>query len=143
MDEQSAPQPVAGWFKFAAAASILFMLIGCAGYLIDVTTDPGTLPIDQRGLVMARPIWQVAAYAIAVWVGLLGTVLLLVRKKSSEPLLLVSLVAACFTFLPLATVPAIRDNVTTNDIAVAIVIILITGTIWQFARHSRQRGWLR
>jgi hypothetical protein len=143
MDEQSASQPVAGWFKFAAAASILFMVIGCAGYLIDVTTDPATLPIDQRALVMARPVWQVAAYAIAVWVGLLGTVLLFVRKKSSEPLLLVSLVAACFTFLPLATVPAIRDNVTTNDIAVAIVIILITGTIWQFARHSRQRGWLR
>jgi len=45
--------------------------------------------------------------------------------------------------LPLATVPAIRDNVTTNDIAVAVIIILITGTIWQFARSSRKRGWLR
>jgi hypothetical protein len=41
------------------------------------------------------------------------------------------------------TVPAIRDNITTNDIAFAVVILLITGTIWQFARHSRQRGWLR
>jgi len=143
MDEQPAPQPVAGWFKFAAIASILFMAVGCAGYLIDVTTDPDTLPIDQRALVMARPIWQVAAYAVAVWVGLLGAILLLMRKKASEPLLLVSLVAACFTFLPLATVPAIRDNVTTNDIAVAVIIILITGTIWQFARSSRKRGWLR
>jgi hypothetical protein len=143
MDEQSTSQPVARWFKFAAIASILFMAIGCAGYLVDVTTDPATLPLDQRNLVLARPIWQVAAYAIAVWVGLLGSILLLLRRKASEPLLLVSLVAACFTFLPLATVPAIRDNVTTNDIALAIAIILITGTIWQFARHSRQRGWLR
>jgi hypothetical protein len=143
MDEQGAQRPVAGWFKFSAAASILFMVIGCAGYLIDVTTDPETLALDQRALKMARPIWQVAAYAIAVWVGLIGSILLFVRKKASEPLLLVSLVAACFTFLPLATVPAIRDNVTTNDNAVAIVIILITGTIWHFARHSRQRGWLR
>lgn len=142
MEENGAVQPVAGWFKIAAGASILFMAIGCAGYLIDVTTDPATLPLDQRALVLARPIWQVAAYAIAVWVGLLGSILLLMRKKTAEPLLLVSLVAACFTFLPLATVSAIRDNVTTNDIAVAIVIILITGTIWQFARHSRQRGWL-
>ena len=143
MEEQSAAQPVAGWFKVAAGASILFMAIGCVGYLMDVTTDPATLPLDQRALVLARPIWQVAAYAIAVWVGFLGSILLFIRKKASEPLLLVSLVAACFTFLPLATVPAIRDNVTTNDIAFAIVIILITGTIWQFARHSRQRGWLR
>ena len=143
MDEQSAPQPVAGWFKFSAIASILVMAVGCAGYLIDVTTDPDTLPIDQRALAMARPIWQVAAYAMAVWVGLLGAIVLLMRKKAAEPLLMVSLVAACFTFLPLATVPAIRDNVTTNDIAVAVIIILITGTIWQFARSSRKRGWLR
>lgn len=142
MDETTSPRPVAGWFKFAAIASILFMAIGCAGYVIDVTTDPQSLPLDQRNLVLARPVWQVAAYAIAVWVGLIGAVLLLLRKKVAEPLLLVSLVAAVFTFVPLATVPAIRDNVTTNDIAMAVIIILITGTIWSFARHSRQRGWL-
>ena len=143
MVEDPAPRPVAGWFKFAAIASILFMAVGCVGYLMDVTTDPDTLPIDQRALVLARPIWQVAAYATAVWVGLLGAILLLMRKKASEPLLLVSLVAACFTFLPLATVPAIRDNVSTNDISFAVVIVLITATIWQFARNSRKRGWLR
>ena len=34
------------------------------------------------------------------------------------------------------------ELVTTNDIAVAVVVVLITGTIWSFARHSRQRGWL-
>jgi hypothetical protein len=143
MNEQGAPQPIAGWFKIAAIASILFMAIGCAGYVMDVTTDPSTLPIDQRNLVMARPIWQVAAYAIAVWVGLLGSVLLLMRRKAAEPLLMVSLMAAAFTFLPYVTVPAIRDNITTNDIAFAVVILLITGTIWKFARRSRQRGWLR
>jgi hypothetical protein len=40
-------------------------------------------------------------------------------------------------------VPAVSELVTTNDIAVAFVVVLITGTIWSFARHSRQRGWLK
>ena len=62
---------------------------------------------------------------------------------AAEPLLLVSLVAAAITFLPYAVVPAVSGLVTTNDIAVAIGVLLITGTIWSFARHSRQRGWLR
>jgi hypothetical protein len=143
MDDRFAPQPVAGWFKLAAIASVIFMAIGCAGYLASVLTDPSSLPVDQRNLMEARPIWMIAAYAIAVWVGLAGSVLLLMRRKLAEPLLLVSLVTAVLTFLPYAVVPAVSDLVTTNDIAVAVVVLAITWTIYWFARHSRQRGWLR
>jgi hypothetical protein len=143
MDDRFAPQPVAGWFKLAAIASVIFMAIGCAGYLASVLTDPSSLPVDQRNLMEARPIWMIAAYAIAVWVGLAGSVLLLMRRKLAEPLLLLSLVTAVLTFLPYAVVPAVSDLVTTNDIAVAVVVLAITWTIYWFARHSRQRGWLR
>lgn len=143
MDKQYAPQPLAGWFKPAAIASVLFMLVGCAGYVMDVTADPGSLELDQRALAEARPTWQVAAYAIAVWVGLAGSVLLVMRRKLAEPLLLVSLIACVFTFLPYFVVPAVRDLVSTNDIAFGLAIVAITWTIFWFARHSRQRGWLR
>ncbi|NUS99888.1 MAG: hypothetical protein HOP96_02795 [Sphingomonas sp.] len=143
MDDPYAPRPLAGWFKYAAIAAVLFMAIGCAGYLASVLTDPKSLPLDQRNLMEARPTWMIAAYAIAVWVGLAGAILLLMRRKPAEPLLLVSLIAAVLTFLPYFIVPAVSDLVTTNDIAFAVVIVLITGTIWSFARHSRQRGWLR
>jgi len=143
MDDRYAPRPIARWYMIAAAASALFMIVGCAGFLMDVTTDPQSLPLDQRTLVEARPLWMIWAYAVAVWVGLGGTVLLIVRRKLAEPLLLCSLVAAAVTFLPYAIAPGIRDNISTNDIAVALVIVAITWTIYWFARHSRQRGWLR
>ena len=119
------------------------MALGCAGYLVSVLADPSSLPLDQRNLLEARPIWMVAAYAIAVWIGLFGAIALLMRKKVAEPLLLVSLIGAVLTFLPYAVVPAVSELVTTNDIAVAVVVVLITGTIWSFARHSRLRGWLK
>ena len=143
MNGTSELRPVPGWFKLAAMASVAFMALGCGGYLVSALADPASLPLDQRNLLEARPMWMVAAYAIAVWVGLLGAIALLMRKKVAEPLLLVSLVSAVVTFLPYAIVPAVSELVTTNDIAVAVVVVLITGTIWSFARHSRQRGWLR
>lgn len=142
-DERYAPRPVAGWYMIAAIAALLFMAVGCLGYLADVLSDPSSLPLDQRVLVEARPMWSVAAYGLAVWVGLAGAIMLLLRRKLAQPLLLVSLVAAAFTFLPYAIVPGVRDNVSTNDIAFAIGILAITWTIFWFARHSRQRGWLR
>ena len=141
-DEYS-PRPLARWFWIAAGASLLFMAIGCAGYLMDVMRSPEDIPLDQRTLYEARPWWQVAAYGAAVWVGLAGAVLLLMRRKAAEALLLFSLIAAVLTFLPYAIVPAVRENITTNDVVAAVVIIAITWTIFWFARHSKQRGWLR
>jgi hypothetical protein len=142
-DDTDAPRPLERWYWIAAIASVLFMLVGCGGYLVQVMTDPASLPLDQKAMVEAQPKWSLAAYAIAVWIGLIGTVMLLLRRKVAEPLLLVSVLAVVFTFLPYAVTPAMRDLASTNDIAVAIVIILITWTIFWFARHSRQRGWLR
>lgn len=142
-DDRFTPRPLAGWYMIAVLASLLFMIVAVAGYLLDVTTDPQTLPLDQRVVVEARPIWSMAAYAIAVWVGLAGTIMLAFRKKLAQPLLLISLIAAAVTFLPYAVTPGVRDNITTNDIAVAVVVLIITWTIFWFARHSAQRGWLR
>ena len=142
-DQDYAPRPVAGWYMAGAIASVLFMLVGCAGYLLTVTIDPASLPIDQRAMVEAQPLWMMAAYAIAVWVGLAGAVMLVLRRKLAQPLLLVSLIAAMVTFLPYAVVPQVRDTVSTDDIAAAVIVLAITWTIFWFARHSRQRGWLR
>ncbi len=69
--------------------------------------------------------------------------MLLLKRKLAEPLLLVSLIAAVLTFLPYAIVPAVRDNITANDIAAALIVLALTWTVFWFARHSRQRGWLR
>jgi hypothetical protein len=142
IDNSHSQRPLARWFWAAAAGSLLFMLIGCGGYLMDVMTAPEDIPLERRALYAARPTWQVAAYGTAVWVGLAGAVLLLMRRKLAEPLLLVSLVAAVLTFLPYAIVPGVRDNLTTGDIAGAIIVLAITWTIYWFARRSRQRGWL-
>lgn len=142
-DVRYAPQPLAKWYWLAAIASLLFMASGCWMYLTTVTVDPATLPLDQRNLIEAEPTWMVAAFAVGVWVGLVGTLILLARKKIAVPLLLVSLIATVVNFLPYAVLPQVRDLVTTNDIAVAVVVVLLTGTIYSFARHSRQRGWLR
>ena len=142
-DARFSPRPLAGWYWAGAFASLLFMLVAVVGYLVDVTGDPSQLPLDQRVVAEARPIWAMAAYAIAVWAGLAGAILLVLRRKLAQPLLLVSLVAAVITFMPYAIVPGVRDNISTNDVAFAIAILAITWTIFWFARHSSQRGWLR
>jgi hypothetical protein len=136
-------QPIARWYLIGASASLLFMALGCAIYVMHVTADPAALPLDQRAAYAAEPAWVTALNAVAVWVGLIGAVLLVLKRRLAEALLLVSFLATLVWLAGLLLVPALRDALSTNDVAVAVIVTLITGTIWSFARHSRQRGWLR
>ncbi|HUE80455.1 MAG TPA: hypothetical protein VMN38_12625 [Sphingomicrobium sp.] len=143
MDEDFTPQPVAGWYLPAAIASLLFMGLGCVMYLTHVLADPAAMPLDQRAAFEAEPMWVTAAYAVAVWVGAAGTVMLVMRKKLAEFLLMVSLAAVLVWLAGLLIVTGLRENMSANDLLVALVVTAITWTIFWFARHSRQRGWLR
>jgi hypothetical protein len=143
MDEPFSPRPVAGWYMPAAVASLLFMGLGCILYLTHVLADPATMPLDQRAAYDAEPAWVTAAYAVAVWVGLAGTAMLVLRKRLAEFLLMLSLAAVLVWLAGLLVVTGLRENMSANDLLVAIVVTAITWTIFWFARHSRQRGWLR
>ena len=142
MDDEFAPRPLAGWFLPAAIASLLFMGLGCVSYLMHVLADPSTMPLDQRAAYEAEPMWVTAAYAVAVWVGLAGTILLVMRKRLAEAALIVSLVAVLVWLAGLILVTPLRESMSANDLLVAIVVTALTWTIFWFARHSRQRGWL-
>ena len=142
MTESFERQPIARWFMIAAIASVLFMALGCAVYVMHVTADPATLPLDQRAAYAAEPSWLTGLNAVAVWGGVIGALFLVMKRKLAETLLLVSFVATLLWLAGLLLVPTLRDALSTNDIAVAVIVTLITGTIYSFARHSRQRGWL-
>ena len=143
MNKEFAPRPVAGWYLPAAVASLLFMALGCILYLMHVFADPATMPLDQRAAYEAEPTWVTAAYAVAVWIGVAGAALLVMRRKLAEPLLMVSLAAILVWLAGLLVVTGLRENMSANDLLVAIVVTALTWTIFWFARHSRQRGWLQ
>ena len=142
MDDQNSPRPVAAWFTPAAVASLLFMGLGCVMYLSHVLADPNSLELDQRAAYLAEPAWVTGAYAVAVWVGLAGTILLVMKKKLAEAALGVSLAAVLIWLAGLLVVGPLRDSMSANDLIVALAVTALTWTIFWFARHSRQRGWL-
>ena len=138
-----APRPLAGWFYPAAIASALFMLLGVLMYVEHVTLDAATLPVDQRAAFLAEPQWVTAVFAVATWTGLAGAILLVLRRQTAVPVLLLSMVALAVWIGGLATADVVRSAMSVNDWALLIAISAVVWTIYWFARHSRQRGWLR
>jgi len=142
-DDHYAPRPVAGWFILAAVGALLFMSFGCVLYLMHVLADVSAMPLDQRAAYEAEPAWVAGANAVNVWVGLGGAVLLLLKHRLAEPVMALSLVGALAWLGGLIGVTRLRETMSASDLLVAIVMVALTWTIFWFARHSRQRGWIK
>ena len=144
MDEQATRgDAIPARFWIAAGLALLFEAFGCYMYLAQVSAERTTLPLDQRAMWDATPTWMVAAYATAVWVGLVGAVLLLLRRTLAVPVLLVSLIAVIVQFSGLFLVPQLRQTVPDTALAGPIAIIVVCYLIFLLARLAHKRGWLR
>jgi hypothetical protein len=133
------------WYWVAAVCALLFECLGCFFYLAEVRLTPeqiALLPLDQAAMLSARPAWYYAAFAVAVWVGLAGTVGLLLRKTWAAPALLISLVAVIVQFSAVLIVPAMR-NVSSDELLGPIVVALVCYGIFMLGRLAKRRGWLR
>lgn len=143
MDNETGSSPAPRWFTLAAIAAVLFELAGCSIFALQMTVDPDALPLDQRAMWDAAPMWMIAANGVAVAAGLIGAILLLMRRRLGEKFLMVSLVAILVQFSALLVVPTLRNLTTSDDLFLPFVIIVVAFTVWQFARRSLARGWLR
>jgi len=126
-----------------AIIALLWNLIGCAAYLMDVTLTPeavAAMAPDQQALYAARPVWAVGVYAIAVWGGALGCVGLVMRKRWAKGALLASLLGliaqdiALFGMSPVAieaSVYALQGMV----LVIAVLLLLL-------ANRAERQGWL-
>ena len=143
MNDNRAVGVAPGWFTAAAIAALLWEILGCGLFLTTVLSDPSAMPLDQRAAIEATPTWMNAAWSFAVLVGLVGAVLMLMRNRKAEPLLLLSFLAVLVQFSGMFLVPQLRNLVESDDLFIPFVVAVICYGVWHLARHARKEGWLR
>ena len=142
-DNRPAGAPAPTWFSVAAIGALLWEILGCALLVMHAITDPATLPNDQQAIWAATPAWMNMAWSFAVVTGLAGAVLMILRKRRAEPLLLLSLVAVAAQFSGMLVVPALRELIASDDLLAPFVVLIVCYGIWMLARRGRKEGWLR
>ena len=143
MNDDFSPRPIAGWYMIAAVASLLLMGLFCVLYLMHVTANPASMPLDQRAAYEATPAWVVGAFGVGAWVGAVGGILLVLKRRQAEIAMLASLAGMLVWLAGSLAVGQLREAMSANDLLVIIGMVAVSWTIFWFARHSRQRGWLR
>jgi hypothetical protein len=82
--------------------ALLWNGMGAFDYLMTQTrnaTYMGAFSPEQLEYFYSFPTWMVASWAIAVWGGVAGAVLLLMRRQLAVPVFLVALAAMIFTMV--------------------------------------------
>ena len=126
-------------FWVISAVGLIFNLMGCINFISQMNADMvASMPEVYRAIVESRPAWATGAFAIAVFGGALGCLLLLLRKSAAVYVFIASLVGAVLAqipFLEVANFPV--------EACIGGLMQLVVGTflIW-YSKWAERKGWI-
>ena len=135
------------WHLWAIGAiALLWNAVGAFDYVMTQTRNAaymsGFTP-EQLAYFYGFPPWVVAAWAIAVWGGILGALLLLLRKRIAVPVFLASLIALTATsFYNYALSDGLEVAGDAGSVVFTAVIYAIALALYFYSRAMQNRGVL-
>lgn len=137
--------PIHLWL--VGAISLAWNAFGCLDYTMTETRNAAYLARmtpEQLAYFNSFPAWAVALWAIGVWGGLAGSILLLLRHRWAVPTLAVSLAGAALGLVGQHLLPGRPASLSGAGMTIfGLVIVAIAAALWWYARAMRARGVLR
>jgi hypothetical protein len=126
-------------FWAIVVAGLVFNLMGCANLLSQMNADRvASMPEAYRAMVESRPAWATGAFAVAVFGGALGGVLLLLRKPAAFHAFIASLVGAVAAQIPFFGMAGFPTEAMVGWVSQLIVGAFL---VW-YAKWAERRGWV-
>lgn len=135
--------PTPWHFWLIGVVALLWNAMGVFDYIMTQTRNEAYLSsftAEQLSYYFSFPSWVVAAWAIAVWGGLLGTLLLLMRRRQAVWVFLVSLIAmVTTTFHNYILSDGMEFMGDAFSLGFTAVIFLIALALFLYARAMQKR----
>ena len=134
------------WFFVAAILAIFWQIMGVMAYLQTVMLtgeDVFKLPRAEQIIIINTPSWAIAAFAIAVFSGLIGSVLLLLKQSISFHFFVLSL---CAVIVQMYHAFFIMDSIAVfgpGGMIMPIMIIVIAILLIWLAHFAKSKFWIK
>ncbi len=147
-DTPASPSKAPWHLWVVGVVSLLWNAIGSLDFTMAQLKNEAylkSLTVEQREYIFSFPLWAVVVWGVATWGSLLGSVLLLLRRKLAVPVNLVVLICMLLTF---------THNFLLSDglrimgggiraLVFPAVIAVICVLLYLYARAMARRGVLR
>jgi hypothetical protein len=129
------------WFWIAAGLGLVWNVFGAYQYLISVRATQESLiasglTAEQAAVMLGYPAWMTGAFAIAVFGGIIGCFLLLLRRRLAVPVLGVSLAASVLLYIGDLINGIFAAMGAPQVIVLTIVVLIGAGLLWMARRFS-------
>ena len=133
------------WSFWAIGAfALIWNVLGSVNYLSQMNTDlVASLPETHRAIIEGRPAWATGGFAIAVFGGALGGLLLLLRKSVAVYLFVASLLGTIVTMIHTVNIASSTIDFSAVETLVMILLPLAVAAflIW-YTRYAQSKNWI-
>ncbi len=133
------------FYWIISSVALLWNAMGCLAYIGQKMMPPEVLEAmseAERNLHLSTPSWVTAAFAIAVWFGLLGSILLLLRKAMAHPILVISLVGIVVQQFWIFFISDSLEVYGAEQSIMPIVVLLFAIYLIIFTRKAKASNWI-
>jgi len=120
---------------------LVWNIMGCINFFVQMNPDiVSSYRETERAIIQGRPIWATVAFAMAVFGGALGCLLLLVKKSIAFYLFIASFLGVVVT---MAHTLSIGIEFGTGEIIGIIIMPLVVAVflIW-YSKYVQNKGWI-
>ena len=133
------------WSFWAIGAfALLWNVLGSMNYLAQMNADMvATLPETHRAIIEGRPAWATGGFAIGVFGGALGGLLLLLRKSIAIYLFIASLLGVIVTMIHTIRIASSIIDFSAVEILIMILMPVVVAAflIW-YSKQVQSKGWI-
>lgn len=143
MTNSSAKPPI--WFWIVSVIALIWNAIGVMQYLAQAYNTENfqdQYTADQLEIIANTPSWAIAAFAIAVFTGLLGSIALLLRKKLAYTLFLFSLIAVVAQMIYNFIIVKSADVFGPIAMVTSIIVLIIAVFLIYFSKKAILKQWI-
>lgn len=131
-------------FWLIAIVTLVWNAMGVMNYLLQTSGElPASMPDSHRAIIEDRPSWATGGFAIAVFAGVLGSVLLLLKKSASIWFFMLSLAGVIITLIHTYNVVSATEGFTGMELTLIMLMPVVVPLflIW-FANSAKNRNWI-
>ena len=132
-------------FWVISSIALVWNLMGVFNYLDQAFMTDKVLEVlskEQQILYQDVPAWVTAAFAIAVFSGTLGSLLLLLKKKIASTFFIISFLGIMGQMSYGLLIDQNSDSFGPMGIAMPIIIIAFGGYLIWYSRKANEHRWL-
>ena len=127
-------------FWAIGAVALIWNGMGVMNFFMQMNADTlASFPESQRAIIEGRPTWATAGFAIAVFGGALGCLLLLLRKSAAYYVFIASLLGVIVTMMHIFGVAGFSSF----EIWIGVLMqLVVTAFLIWYSKQAESKGWI-